>query len=266
MHDEFSGDGINDDIIFQGINPDNFIEVELDIFVIDHSWNYFCRLSWWVVNCFGSAWLCPACFAESLGFQKLLSSWHETTYYITVNCGLQLWIAFKNYYLRDTKQLCWRWRNRHVCCELLSKIIIFVTRHNHPELRTAAFLVVNCFQKLLSSWHDTTNHQYCRKATQLWIAFKNYYLRDTTQLDNGKLDNSAGCELLSKIIIFVTRHNSYLKKVCWWSVVNCFQKLLSSWHDTTFLIKFHIRRMLWIAFKNYYLRDTTQHGRKIKPW
>ena len=37
MHDEFSGDGINDDIIFHGINPDNFIEVELDIFVIDHS-------------------------------------------------------------------------------------------------------------------------------------------------------------------------------------------------------------------------------------
>ena len=37
MRDEFSGDGINDDIIFQGINPDNFIEVELDIFVIDHS-------------------------------------------------------------------------------------------------------------------------------------------------------------------------------------------------------------------------------------
>ena len=37
VNNEFSGQGINDDIIFHGINPDNFIEVELDIFVIDHS-------------------------------------------------------------------------------------------------------------------------------------------------------------------------------------------------------------------------------------
>ena len=166
-------------------------------------------------------------------FQKLLSSWHDTTPSWTPFLIRELWIAFKNYYLRDTTQHLYLDLVFTKCCELLSKIIIFVTRHNSSVLFLASLQVVNCFQKLLSSWHDTTNFRRNLLATPLWIAFKNYYLRDTTQLRCWAFGTNRRCELLSKIIIFVTRHNRPEKRASTRLVVNCFQKLLSSWHDTT---------------------------------
>ena len=149
---------------------------------------------------------------------------------------LKLWIAFKNYYLRDTTQLLSMMQQSINCCELLSKIIIFVTRHNQPRVCKYSVIVVNCFQKLLSSWHDTTFRGNIPSGSQLWIAFKNYYLRDTTQREKGWNASSLSCELLSKIIIFVTRHNQSQRNIWFSEVVNCFQKLLSSWHDTTLIM------------------------------
>ena len=140
-------------------------------------------------------------------FQKLLSSWHDTTYNRETNTLSGLWIAFKNYYLRDTTQLLFEGLDICNCCELLSKIIIFVTRHNLKWKIVQLKHVVNCFQKLLSSWHDTTLFGTTCIRHMLWIAFKNYYLRDTTQLSIRKIIPLYCCELLSKIIIFVTRHN-----------------------------------------------------------
>ena len=140
-------------------------------------------------------------------FQKLLSSWHDTTSNLTLISALLLWIAFKNYYLRDTTQPIIQACTTLFSCELLSKIIIFVTRHNYDLHRSRRRTVVNCFQKLLSSWHDTTFRLFHCPKYQLWIAFKNYYLRDTTQQYAGKNPPPWSCELLSKIIIFVTRHN-----------------------------------------------------------
>ena len=169
-----------------------------------------------------------------------------------------LWIAFKNYYLRDTTQPVTRQSGFKRRCELLSKIIIFVTRHNDWKPFVKSVIVVNCFQKLLSSWHDTTLEPDRLDFPLLWIAFKNYYLRDTTQPYCKNESQQIGCELLSKIIIFVTRHNSVRFVLPNNSVVNCFQKLLSSWHDTTKPQRLKITTLLWIAFKNYYLRDTTQ--------
>ena len=169
-----------------------------------------------------------------------------------------MWIAFKNYYLRDTKQpICSNsWRRDG--CELLSKIIIFVTRNNAVMFPPFAFSVVNCFQKLLSSWHETTRSRKSTAKRMLWIAFKNYYLRDTKQHLLKNYVWRAGCELLSKIIIFVTRNNKIKRYTSLCYVVNCFQKLLSSWHETTVQFPELQPHPLWIAFKNYYLRDTTQ--------
>ena len=171
---------------------------------------------------------------------------------------LMLWIAFKNYYLRDTTQPLRVSSAGLQRCELLSKIIIFVTRHNTSSWERNSNGVVNCFQKLLSSWHDTTSQNHLRKCVLLWIAFKNYYLRDTTQPSVVICSRWNRCELLSKIIIFVTRHNDDAQYYNPVPVVNCFQKLLSSWHDTTSQRQIQDLWMLWIAFKNYYLRDTTQ--------
>ena len=176
-----------------------------------------------------------------------------------------LWIAFKNYYLRDTTQPLRCLHKKKTRCELLSKIIIFVTRHNLKTPPNNCHAVVNCFQKLLSSWHDTTHHSQLSAQRTLWIAFKNYYLRDTTQQIYLNDAFHGCCELLSKIIIFVTRHNLKIIEEISSHVVNCFQKLLSSWHDTTGADFKFVLCGLWIAFKNYYLRDTTQQQVPIPP-
>ena len=149
-------------------------------------------------------------------------------------------------------------------CELLSKIIIFVTRHNVCNFFFIVRSVVNCFQKLLSSWHETTFILYPTFLRLLWIAFKNYYLRDTKQPIPVEFSGIGCCELLSKIIIFVTRNNGEANGAFQISVVNCFQKLLSSWHETTCEGHSIGRGKLWIGFKNYYLRDTKQLNSVIK--
>ena len=169
-------------------------------------------------------------------FQKLLSSWRGTTVCDCFRSINRLWIAFKNYYLRDEEQPFWQIVSGFASCELLSKIIIFVTRNNQKIMFCTNFPVVNCFQKLLSSWRGTTK----------------YLVFDVT----------ARCELLSKIIIFVTRNNNFLMIICGAFVVNCFQKLLSSWRGTTHFVRSSFFIKLWIAFKNYYLRDEEQRKKR----
>ena len=191
-------------------------------------------------------------------FQKLLSSWWRTTFIAKNSIKPALWIAFKNYYLRDEEQ---RFTSLTVfvsSCELLSKIIIFVMKNNSHLIGFKVMSVVNCFQKLLSSWWRTTNIGFHVIGTRLWIAFKNYYLRDEEQLKNVFSWISVGCELLSKIIIFVMKNNLSPIGMGSGRVVNCFQKLLSSWWRTTKWRLDMVSLLLWIAFKNYYLRDEEQ--------
>ena len=166
-------------------------------------------------------------------FQKLLSSWWRTT---SVSIGAmrgRLWIAFKNYYLRDEGQQDLPNAVLAFCCELLSKIIIFVMKDNGSPVSSLYPTVVNCFQKLLSSWWRTTLLVHRPQPNELWIAFKNYYLRDEGQHSEILMTKKLCCELLSKIIIFVMKDNSHCKSFCFIRVVNCFQKLLSSWWRTT---------------------------------
>ena len=140
-------------------------------------------------------------------FQKLLSSWWRTTINKDSYITNLLWIAFKNYYLRDEGQLCTDLELRSLSCELLSKIIIFVMKDNNYERFIIEIVVVNCFQKLLSSWWRTTNSWQNISEVSLWIAFKNYYLRDEGQRNKCCITRWCSCELLSKIIIFVMKDN-----------------------------------------------------------
>ena len=177
-----------------------------------------------------------------------------------------MWIAFKNYYLRDEGQLERGNEIKQRCCELLSKIIIFVMKDNAADKIDMSEIVVNCFQKLLSSWWRTTCLIEFFNGCMLWIAFKNYYLRDEGQLPLKIIDYTFCCELLSKIIIFVMKDNDAVPFKLVFSVVNCFQKLLSSWWRTTRRTIRHIPPMLWIAFKNYYLRDEGQRLLEISKY
>ena len=150
-----------------------------------------------------------------------------------------MWIAFKNYYLRDEGQLIGLKKTTKISCELLSKIIIFVMKDNGMVVCSKIRLVVNCFQKLLSSWWRTTVAINAQLGVLLWIAFKNYYLRDEGQRGDEISLMKFCCELLSKIIIFVMKDNSKRTRRFITIVVNCFQKLLSSWWRTTFHNKYN---------------------------
>ena len=168
-------------------------------------------------------------------FQKLLSSWWRTTILRFIYSCSVLWIAFKNYYLRDEGQQKYILVKNQGGCELLSKIIIFVMKDNLLKSIPKASVVVNCFQKLLSSWWRTTMPKTWKVLLSLWIAFKNYYLRDEGQQSLRFPEKFVSCELLSKIIIFVMKDNKSAKSTIKEQVVNCFQKLLSSWWRTTIL-------------------------------
>ena len=169
-----------------------------------------------------------------------------------------LWIAFKIYYLRDRSQQVFNTWLTRCSCELLSKFIIFVTGHNSVGIFSFYAGVVNCFQNLLSSWQVTTMVLCQWYHFSLWIAFKIYYLRDRSQHTNYTEGACNCCELLSKFIIFVTGHNFLIFYFLCFFVVNCFQNLLSSWQVTTNLPMWWYLRLLWIAFKIYYLRDRSQ--------
>ena len=143
-----------------------------------------------------------------------------------------LWIAFKNYYLRDEGQLPQDIRWWQSSCELLSKIIIFVMKDSEAIRLMCTDMVVNCFQKLLSSWWRTALQKSGCWNYLLWIAFKNYYLRDEGQQITLCTSNNLSCELLSKIIIFVMKDSGNVDEITNLTVVNCFQKLLSSWWRT----------------------------------
>ena len=117
---------------------------------------------------------------------------------------------------------------------------------------------MNCFQILLSSGRRTTPLGKSASSFSLWIAFKFYYLRDEEQQQSHVTENRNSCELLSNFIIFGTKNNESCSLPKVFSVVNCFQILLSSGRRTTFSNKWVCVVWLWIAFKFYYLRDEEQ--------
>ena len=164
-----------------------------------------------------------------------------------------MWIAFKSLYLCSLKQQAIQTYTTSTCCELLSKICIFVVWNNpHRNIRRPQ-RVVNCFQKFVSLLSETTDNRFCIFVLSLWIAFKNLYLCCLKQLLPERLSRSPCCELLSKICIFVVWNNIPLWVLSSSSVVNCFQKFVSLLSETTLGVFAIYCVLLWIAFKNLYL-------------
>ena len=144
-----------------------------------------------------------------------------------------MWIAFRIYYLCDTSQPTYSYFIDNNGCELLSEFIIFVIHHNSPLTSIKQVPVVNCFQNLLSLWYITTRHLGKKIDFRLWIAFRIYYLCDTSQQIYYFFCYYSRCELLSEFIIFVIHHNFNNQYKRTYNVVNCFQNLLSLWYITT---------------------------------
>ena len=92
----------------------------------------------------------------------------------------------------------------------------------------------------------------------LWIAFILPYLWDTTQLIAANAYEYVSCELLSFYRIFEIQHNFISSVNFGWVVVNCFHFTVSLRYNTTLLLKYLSKNLLWIAFILPYLWDTTQ--------
>ena len=117
---------------------------------------------------------------------------------------------------------------------------------------------MNCFQNLLPLWYITTEYMRRTPADGLWIAFRIYYLCDTSQQKFYCSMTIQCCELLSEFITFVIHHNANIIILLNILVVNCFQNLLPLWYITTFYRSYITFYVLWIAFRIYYLCDTSQ--------
>ena len=169
-------------------------------------------------------------------FQKLVSLLFETTFLYSSILSFGLWIAFKNLYLCSLKQPLFAIYELLQCCELLSKTCIFalwnnslqlwITEQNSCELlsKTCIFalwnnlpadtirnwIVVNCFQKLVSLLFETTQDSVSIQPGPLWIAFKNLYLCSLKQRGWNGWMYAHCCELLSKTCIFALWNNIIL--------------------------------------------------------
>ena len=140
-------------------------------------------------------------------FQKLVSLIFWTTNDFDTLFFLLLWIAFKNLYLWYSEQLDKSLTLFNRCCELLSKTCIFDILNNSYSRWSACYLVVNCFQKLVSLIFWTTHEHGGGMLHPLWIAFKNLYLWYSEQQLRRMLLFTRGCELLSKTCIFDILNN-----------------------------------------------------------
>ena len=145
-------------------------------------------------------------------FQNLLPLWYITTFLQLRQTTTELWIAFRIYYLCDTSQLHFRYLLFPHCCELLSEFITFVIHHNIVVFLNFFYGVVNCFQNLLPLWYITTIFKNFPSILLLWIAFRIYYLCDTSQQKRSREWRCSSCELLSEFITFVIHHNFTKKK------------------------------------------------------
>ena len=212
----------NDNIALSAIGCE--LLTKFIIFAIGNNWRKILAETELVVNC----------------LQNLLSLRSETTYSDVSITTTTLWIAYKIYYLCDRKQPTTAVSILTLCCELLTKFIIFAIGNNIDALNNEIAQVVNCLQNLLSLRSETTPDEAPLKLSKLWIAYKIYYLCDRKQL-----------HIISERTTLV---------------VNCLQNLLSLRSETTITENMHNYMLLWIAYKIYYLCDRKQLSWAVIGW
>ena len=117
-------------------------------------------------------------------------------------------------------------------CDLLSKNCIFVLTNNRYTTHLWRWLVVICFQKIVSLFWRTTKFRCLLPYLWLWFAFKKLYLCSDEQ----------------------QKVNSLTTQV----VVICFQKIVSLFWRTTKLNNAELNGELWFAFKKLYLCSDEQ--------
>ena len=139
-------------------------------------------------------------------FQNFVSLWSETVVNMQQNSRYQLWIGFKILYLCDLKQ----WIEDEYPVEA----------------------VVNWFQNFVSLWSETVEVGLFVKYYWLWIGFKILYLCGLKQLSFCKVRDVLGCDLVSKVCIFVVWNSFWFFAKSQFLVVNWFQNFVSLWSET----------------------------------
>ena len=107
-----------------------------------------------------------------------------------------------------------------------------------------------CFQKLFFISLPTTCWKHSCYEWWLWFAFKNCSLYLYQQHQNKMKATIKGCDLLSKIVLYIFTNNFMELDKIKFKVVICFQKLFFISLPTTLKVLFNNSLLLWFAFKN----------------
>ena len=164
------------------------------------------------------------------------------------------------------------WRTTYICalhsvfrCDLLSKNCIFVLTNNCHWSFSIEWLVVICFQKIVSLFWRTTTAWKTLAGGLLWFAFKKLYLCSDEQPTFRPNKRVCSCDLLSKNCIFVLTNNLVIIVQRNGLVVICFQKIVSLFWRTTLQRTLVQVLQLWFAFKKLYLcSDEQQAFRQVR--
>ncbi len=158
-------------------------------------------------------------------FQKLFFISLPTTQRGFTETKEMLWFAFKNCSLYLYQQHLWGLFKVKSCCDLLSKIVLYIFTNNFSKVFIWLVLVVICFQKLFFISLPTTTIAFGLFHTKLWFAFKNCSLYLYQQLLLFHQKQGLRCDLLSKIVLYIFTNNGTSAMYPLLFVVICFQKL-----------------------------------------
>ena len=160
-----------------------------------------------------------------------------------------MWFAFKivslTYFIHRSK-IC---KEASARCDLLSKLYLWLTSYINIHLRNNAYCVVICFQNCIFDLLHTSPIFGADYNDELWFAFKIVSLTYFIHLKTLCNTNQRGCDLLSKLYLWLTsyicRYNSSLCDI----VVICFQNCIFDLLHTSFDDIFLNEKELWFAFK-----------------
>ena len=161
----------------------------------------------------------------------------------------KLWFAFKivslTYFIHQ-KNNCQAYV---LGCDLLSKLYLWLTSYILSVRLDLSEIVVICFQNCIFDLLHTSPGSFTDDTFMLWFAFKIVSLTYFIHHSKGKGGKLKGCDLLSKLYLWLTSYINDKKQIIKWLVVICFQNCIFDLLHTSSCKCRCGSFVLWFAFK-----------------
>ena len=136
-----------------------------------------------------------------------------------------------------------------MCCDLLSKLYLWLTSYIQRISTSWRARVVICFQNCIFDLLHTSNRFRFYHVNGLWFAFKIVSLTYFIHLIGASIEASACCDLLSKLYLWLTSYIFLWIDFHFRIVVICFQNCIFDLLHTSILNLSKEVAPLWFAFK-----------------